>query len=256
MAGLLADLPMTVLIAATLIATLAGFVKGAVGFALPMILISGLGSILPAETALAALILPTLLSNLWQSLRDGWRAAFAIVRRYWLFIAMMVVMLACSAQLVTLVPDTVLFLVIGVPIVLFALTQLAGWRLHLRPETRVRDELVLGGVSGFVGGMSGVWGPPLVAYLVAIDEAKRDAVRIQGVVFLVGAVILLVAHLHSGVLNPVTLPLSAAAIVPVFAGYALGSLVQNRLPQESFRRVVLVVLGLVGLNLIRRAMLG
>ena len=59
------------------IGLLAGFVKGAVGFAMPMILISGLGSILPAELALAALILPTLVTNGMQALRQGTGAAVA-----------------------------------------------------------------------------------------------------------------------------------------------------------------------------------
>ena len=59
------------------IGLLAGFVKGAVGFAMPMILISGLGSILPAELALAALILPTLVTNGMQALRQGTGAARA-----------------------------------------------------------------------------------------------------------------------------------------------------------------------------------
>ena len=49
----------------------AGFTKGAVGFGLPMICISGIGSVLPAEIAIAALILPGLVTNMWQSLRDG-----------------------------------------------------------------------------------------------------------------------------------------------------------------------------------------
>ena len=36
----------------------AGFTKGAVGFALPMVAVSGIGSILPAPVAVAALMFP------------------------------------------------------------------------------------------------------------------------------------------------------------------------------------------------------
>lgn len=256
MGGLLAELPLGILLIGAAISLFAGFVKGAVGFALPMIMISALGSILPAETALAALILPTLFSNLFQSLRGGWRLAWAVVRRFRVFLVMMLVFLASAAQLVTLVPQTVLLLLIGVPIVAFALTQLMGWRFQLRPETRVRDELVFGSVAGFIGGMSGVWGPPLVAYLVAIDEEKRETIRVQGVVFGLGAVMLTAAHLRSGVLDAATLPLSAAAVVPVLAGLWIGTRLHDRMPQKTFRRAMLVVLILAGLNLVRRALTG
>ncbi len=254
MSQLLGGLPSDLILAATAIVFFAGFVKGAVGFAMPMILISGLSSILPAETALAILILPTLVTNLFQAFRQGARAALDVVLRLRVYLVMMLVFLASSAQLVNLVPQSLLLMAIGLPIVLFALTQLLGWHLRLGPETRLRDELILGGVSGFIGGLSGVWGPPLIAYLVATNTEKRDAIRIQGVVFGIGGLELLAAHLKSGVLNTSTLPLSAAALIPALAGMALGTLLHHRMPQATFRRVMLVVLFFAGLNLLRRAL--
>ena len=45
------------------IALVGGFVKGTVGFALPMILISGLGSFLPPDLALGALIVSAVVTS-------------------------------------------------------------------------------------------------------------------------------------------------------------------------------------------------
>ena len=53
------------------VAFLAGLVKGLVGFAMPMVLISGLGSVVAPDLALAWLIMPTLVTNAWQALRQG-----------------------------------------------------------------------------------------------------------------------------------------------------------------------------------------
>lgn len=256
MLGIMAEMPVDLLLAVAAIAAVAGFVKGVVGFAMPMIMISGLGSVLPPEIALAALILPTFVANAIQSLNDGLGAALGVARRFRVFIAMMLVFLVSSAQLVNLIPDTVLFLIIGIPIVAFALVQLAGWRMRLDPHNRLRDELALGGLAGFVGGMSAVWGPPLVAYLVAIDAEKREAIRAQGVIYGIGSVALVIAHLRSGVLNAGTLPLSLATTVPALAGLGLGALLQGRLPQHSFRRAMLAVLVVAGLNLVRRGLMG
>ena len=256
MLGIMAEMPLGLMCAAAGITFLAGFVKGAVGFAMPMIMISGLGSLMPPEIALAALLLPTLVANLIQSLGDGLGAARDVVRRFWIFIVMMLVFLASSAQLVTLIPDRILFLFIGLPIVAFALFQLAGWRLRLNPENRLRDELAFGGFAGFVGGLSAVWGPPLVAYLVAIDADKREAIRAQGVIYGLGAVALVISHLQSGVLNRATLPLSAAALVPALFGLWLGASLHARMPQATFRRAMLAVLAVAGLNLVRRGLMG
>lgn len=234
----------------------AGFVKGAVGFGLPMIMISGLSAFLAPEIALAALIIPTVLANLWQALRGGLAAALDSVRIFRVYIAMVLLFILLSAQLVAILPTRVMFLVLGVPIILLALMQLLGLRLSLPLAYRRRAELMIGALAGFLGGMSGVWGPPTVAFLTAIDTPKTEQLRVQGVVYGAGAVVLFLAHLKSGVLNAATLPLSLAMVVPAMIGMGLGFWVHDRLDQERFRRVTLVVLVIAGLNLIRRSLVG
>ena len=48
-----------------------GFAKGVVGFALPLIGVSVAGSFVPYQVAVALLIVPMLVSNLVQALRNG-----------------------------------------------------------------------------------------------------------------------------------------------------------------------------------------
>lgn len=250
------DLTLMLWILAFGAAFLAGFVKGTVGFALPMIMISILASILPPEQALAALILPVLLTNMWQALRNGMAAALASARIHWRFLAIVGTGIALSAQLVTLLPAAVLFLVLGVPVVGFALAQLAGWTLHIAARHRRRAELGIGAVAGIIGGLSGVWGPPTVMYLTALNTPKVEQMRVQGVVFGIGSVVLTLAHLKSGVLNAQTLPLSLALVLPAVAGMAVGFAVQDRLDQALFKRLTLLVLVVAGANLIRRGLMG
>lgn len=250
--GLLSDMAATTLIVATIIILFAGFVKGAVGFAMPMIMISGLGSILPPETALATLIVPTLVTNIRQASRGGWGAAWQAVKDYRVFLVALLILLVLSAQLVGVIPSQALFLVIGVPLVIFAILQLVGWTLRLSPANRTRDEALIGSFAGFLGGMSGIWGPPTVMYLTATDAPKAAAMRVQGVIYGIGSVALLLAHLRSGVLNAQTLPLSVAAVAPALIGMWVGYKVHDRMPQTTFRRAMLFVLVVAGLNLIRR----
>lgn len=243
------------MLAAAAIGLVAGFVKGAVGFALPMILISGLGSFLPGEMALAVLILPTVASNLLQAARDGVAEAWRSARTFWRYIAVVILSITLSAQLVAVMPQRAMFLILGGMVTLFAVLQLAGWRLRVAPAHRGRTELAVGAVAGGIGGISGVWGPPTVMYLAALETPKRESVRVQGVVYGLGAVALLLAHLRSGVLDAATAPWSAAMLLPVGAGMVLGLRLQDRLDQERFRRATLAVLVIAGLNLIRRAVL-
>jgi uncharacterized membrane protein YfcA len=91
-------------------------------------------------------------------------------------------------------------------------------------------------------------------YLIASDLPKLELVRAQSLSFLLGSVVLLLAHLRSGVLNPVTLPASAWMVVPTMAAMIVGYRVHDRLDQLRFRKLTLAVLVLSGLNLVRRAL--
>lgn len=241
---------------AAFVALFAGFVKGAVGFAMPMIMISGFGSFLAPEIALATLILPTVGANLWQAFRGGVSAAFAAVMRFRAYLAIVLVFIAASAQLVFVLPSWALHLIVGLPVTLFALTQLLGWRAHVPPERRNLVEIPVAIFAGFIGGLSGVWGPPTVLYLTAIETPKAEQIRVQGMVYGSGALVLLVAHLRSGLLSSETLPLSAAMLVPALIGMAFGFMVQDKLDQSLFRRATLIVLVIAGMNLIRRGIMG
>lgn len=237
------------------VSLLAGLVKGMVGFAMPMILVSGLGSVFPPEIALAGLILPTLVTNGWQALRQGAGAAWLTMRRYRVFLLSGLVVMLGSAQLVSLLPGPAILLMIGAPIVLYALAGLAGRPLRLPPHPGPRAEAMIGAVAGFFGGISGVWGPPTVAMLTAQETEKTEHVRIQGVIYGLGAVALLAAHLGSGVLRAETAPLSALLVVPALLGMRAGLHIHDRIDQRMFRTITLAVLLLAGLNLIRRGLI-
>ncbi len=75
-------------------------------------------------------------------------------------------------------------------------------------------------------------------------------------VYGLGAVVLLLAHLKSGVLNAGTAPLSALLLVPAFLGMQVGFRLGAGLDQDVFRKATLAVLIVAGLNLIRRGLTG
>lgn len=250
----LAALGSAALMISLVLGFLAGLVKGMTGFALPMVIVSGLGSVLSPELALAGMIIPALVTNVWQALRQGARAAMASVRNHWLYLCLMLVVLSLSSQLVLKIPPNLLFLLLGLTVTAFTTLQLAGWQPKIARENRRKAEVGIGAIAGFLGGLTGTWGPPTVLYLTALNVPKIEHVRVQGVVYGLGAVMLTLAHLRSGVLSGAGLGLSVSILPVALMGMAAGLLIQDRLDQKRFRIVVLVVLALAGLNLIRRGL--
>lgn len=248
-----AGLPLWTFAAVLTITLFAGFVKGAVGFAMPLIMISAFSSFLPPDLALAGLILPTLVTNISQAFRQGWRAAWDAVKTYHRYVIGTVVFIVISSRFVHVIPQSLLRGMLGVLITGFVLLQLSGVKLYLQRQYRGPVEWGAGVIGGLYGGVSGIWGPPLIIYLLAIDAPKKVTVQVQGVVFLIGAIVLTSSHIHTGLLDGVTLPFSAALVLPAAIGLGLGYYVQDRLDQQRFRRWTQVLLLLTGLNLSRLA---
>lgn len=253
MEGYFPELPLLYTTAIVAIAFISGFIKGVVGFAMPLVMISGLTTFVSPELALAGLILPTLISNIFQSLRQGTVAAKATVLRFRVFLLVGGIALLAAAQLVPVIHDSGLMLTIGGIVTLFAVLQLSGLQLGTIRQS-YRADALFGAVAGAMAGLAGVWGMPTVAYLTALNTQKYDQMRIQGVIYGLGSIALVVAHVFSGVLRSDTWAFSAALVPPALLGVWVGGKVMDRIDQSAFRRATLLVLLLAGLNLLRKAL--
>lgn len=244
------------LAAACLVAVLAGFVKGAVGFAMPLVLLSGLSLLMDPRLAIAGLVLPTVASNLLLVLRSGRAEARAAARDLRLFVLAVCVMVVVVAQVLPAIPQRAIYLAVGLPVLAMSLVLLAGLRFSVPPGRRRACDLGIGALAGTVGGIGGIWGPPTVLYLMALGVDRRRHMAAQGVVYVAGSVMLLAGHTASGLLNRETLPFSLLLLAPAGLGMWAGFRVGDRLDAARFRTVTLAVLVLAALNLIRRGFWG
>jgi uncharacterized membrane protein YfcA len=242
-----------ILILITIIALLSGFVKGIVGFGMPMILITGMTVFMSPDMALGILILPTLIANSWQAFRQGFTAAHQVLFDHRWFLGVGGALLLITTQMVPLLSQSLFFLCLGILVVGFASLMLSGWQ----PKGRSRAGLSIGCalVAGIGGGLSGVWGPQTVMYLSTHNLEKQAQMRAQGVIYGLGAILLLIGHARSGIATLPALSLGTFAILPACIGIWIGFKVQDRINQHVFRIATLSVLVLAGLNLIRRGII-
>ena len=228
-----------------------GFVKGVIGFGLPLVAMSLLSSFIPVDLALALLVLPIVSTNLWQGLQGGY--ALQIFKRFWTMIAMLGIGIFVGAAIVAGIDDRMLFLVIGVAVIVFIAFSVWQPRFVLEEKTVRWLSPIVGFLSGIVGGISTIYGPPMLIVLTSLRLPKDFFVAAVGVVLFSGSIFLTIAFSSVRILTADLILPSALAAVPVFAGMYAGRMLRNRIPQDGFRRVILFSLFLISLNLIRRA---
>ena len=231
---------------------LAGLINGPGGFAMPMILLSGLSILMPAKQALAALILPTLITNIIQSSNRGTTKIVLILRRHNFFLITSGAFLILSSQLTPHLPTEVFMAGIGFMICFFSLFQILGAKIKLEKENS-KFTFFVAAITGFLGGMSGIWGPLTIAYLSTLNLPKEENIKVQGVVYSLGSLLLFFSHIKSGIFTLYSVPFSASLVLPALMGLLVGRNIRNNLNEKRFQQITLIVLLFAGLNLIRKA---
>ncbi|MEO1019735.1 MAG: sulfite exporter TauE/SafE family protein, partial [Pseudomonadota bacterium] len=115
-------------------------------------------------------------------------------------------------------------------------------------------QLVAGALAGVFGGFTAIWSPPMVMYMLARRLDKDEFVRASGLLILLGSIPLTAGFWQQGLLTGSLAITSAVMIVPTLIGFSLGEIVRDRLPADRFRSIVLLIFLLMGLNLVRRAL--
>lgn len=242
-----------VLIALTVLIYLAaGTIKGTVGIGFPTACLGMTTQYLEPHTAVALVIFPTFLSNAWQIYRIG--GFWGTVRRYRVFLALLLSLnLAISTWVTAGVPVDVLMAILGVAVVSFSLFSLAWSPPRIAARHDRIGQVVAGTVSGVLGGLTSVWAAPMMAYLMARRVDRDEFVRAVGTMIFLGMIPLIIGFWQAGMLTGPKSAISMSLTVPVILGFTLGEILRRKLDGDRFRKAVLWVFLLMGLNLIRRA---
>jgi len=219
---------------AVLVFLVAGIVKGTVGIGLPTISISMMAQFADPRLAIALLLAPALVSNSWQVYRGG--NVGQTIRRLWPYGLSLAVVLYFSSLFAPQVPTATLVAGIGVLVVIWVLTSFVR---EPPPVTASFDrplQFICGVVSGAIGGLTAIWSPPMVMYLLASRCSKEDFVRYTGFLILCGTIPLTMGYMRNGLLDKTIAIGSILMIVPTLAGFAIGEKIRHRLGAEQFQK--------------------
>lgn len=227
---------------------IAGTVKGVIGLGLPTVSLALLTVAIDLPSAMALLLVPSFITNLWQALVGG--HVRAVLIRLWPFLLMATVTVWLGATALTRVDYSVLSALLGVLLVAYAAASLAGLRFTIS----ARQEVWLGPLAGFANGvltgMTGSFVVPGVLYLQAIGLTRDALIQAMGALFTLSTLALAAALQGNALLNADLGVLSAAALIPAVVGMVIGQRLRQTLSEQRFRRVFFVSLLLLGAYII------
>lgn len=232
---------------------LAGLVKGVIGLGLPTVAVGLLTLVMAPAQAAALLVVPSLVTNLWQLLA-GPRFT-GLLRRLW---GMMVGILAGTAAgggWLTGDASGRATALLGVALIVYAAVGLAAPKLHVPARIESWASPVVGAITGLISAATGVFVIPAAPYLQALALDKEDLVQALGLSFTVSTVALAAVLARDGALPVAIAGTSLLALAPALAGMALGTWLRGRVGARVFRLCFFLGLGALGLHLAARAFL-
>lgn len=226
----------------------AGAVKGALGLGLPTIGMGLLTLVMSPPVAAALMILPSLLTNIWQALDGG--ATRDLLRRLWPMLATAFVVTALSSPLVVNASAATSGFWLGVALLAYAVSGLLNWKLPVPDRAEPVMGIGIGAATGVVTGASGVFVLPSVPYLAGIGLERDRLVQAMGMSFTFSTFGLAIGLAAQGQMSAGATGASAFAVIPALVGMRIGSALRARISATTFRRLFFLLLGALGLQCI------
>jgi uncharacterized protein len=223
---------------------LAGWVKGVVGMGLPIVAMGTLGLTMPPVQAAALLVVPSLVTNVWQFVAGP--SAWRILRRLASMLIFVCAGTALGIRFITGDSSHLPAIALGAVLVVYGVLGLSLPRLSVPLRSEWILSPIVGGFTGVVTGATGVFVVPAVPYISALGLTKDELIQALGLSFTVSTVALGVALGSSGGFSPGVLLASCGAVVPALVGMFAGQVTRNRIEPVAFRKWFFVAMVLVG----------
>ena len=248
----MSDLPAThLLLAVALAFGLAGIVKGVLGLGLPTLAMGLLGLFMAPSQAAAILILPSLVTNVWQLF--GGPSLGGLTRRLWpMHAGICAGTVAGAGQLATVDP-ALAAAALGSALAAYALLGLSGVGFPAPASAERWLSPLMGLLTGLVTAVTGVFVIPAVPYLQSLGLARDELVQALALSFTVSTLALTVGLAGAGVYDAELTGASVLAVLPALLGMWAGQRIRAGLGADSFRRWFFAGLLALGLAMLWRA---
>ena len=232
---------------------LAGFVKGVIGLGLPTVAIGLLGLLMPPAQAAAILVVPSLVTNIWQFVVGG--DLLALVRRMWPMLVGICIGTFIGA---TLLPhdttgETTVWL--GLALAFYAGLGLLKIHFKVPPRAEVWLGLLMGTATGAITVATGIFVLPGTPYVQALHFGRDRMVQALGLSFTVSTITLAMALAYAGEIHMTLAWPALVALAAALLGMWLGQFVRGKVKAETFRLCFFLGLLLLGLHLALRGLI-
>ena len=232
---------------------LAGFIKGLIGLGLPIVTLACLGSTLGVREALTVFLIPGIATNIYQVLAGP--ALTPLLRRLWSFLAAAAVGIWIGVGVAAGAKSETLVTLLGITLCTYVAVTLLRAQLPPPGQREPWMSPLMGGLGGVMFGLTGIMIVPGILYLQTLDMSRHVFVQALGITFVTITVTLGISLTGRNLMTQDLALMSLFTLVPTALGLALGQRYRHHISESRFKRIFLVALFVIGLDMLRRTLL-
>ena len=167
------------------------------------------------------------------------------VRKLWIILTTFLVVSFFSIFFVSKIDSALLRRVLGgFPIIIAIYFFFFSSRIHIRPNAKT--QISMGTLSGIMGGLFAMQGPPAVIYFIGCSETKEEYTALTQWYFLVGNLMMSFFRAGNGFVTPVVGKIWCFAVFGIFIGLFIGAKVYQHINTFVLRRIVYSYMAVAG----------
>ena len=223
---------------------LAGLLKGIIGVGFQTVGIAFLTVITNLPNAISLLLIPSLVTNLWQAGAGG--ELFTILIRLWPLMITASMMVWFGSIALTSVSLSYLSTLLGVLLIIYSTFSLFGLRFEVKTKNEWWLAPFIGLINGVLTGMTGIFVVPCVFYFQAIGFRKDTLIQSMGVLFTALTLMLIISLKTKNILTLELSGWSTFAIFPAIIGVLVGQIIRKKISEDIFKKIFFFFLILLG----------
>lgn len=232
----------------SLILFISSLVHGSIGFGFPMIATPLLAMVTDMKTAIICIAIPTLLINLISIFSEG--DFLQAVKRFYPLAIIGMVGSAIGTQILIYSSSEFFKLLLAFSILLYLFIQKFKIQMVWIREKKRLSMIVFGLSAGIIGGLTNVMASILIIYSLESKHTKKEIIQSTNLCFLFGKITQIILFALHGSFTQEILISSFSGLIIVLFSMLVGLKIKDKIPKESYIKVVKVVLFLIACVLI------
>jgi uncharacterized protein len=242
------DLNLDFLTVFLIILFFSSLIHGSIGFGFPMIATPLLAMVTDVKTAIVYIAIPTLLINVVSIYSEG--NFLQAIKRFYPLALIGMLGSAIGTQILIYSNSELFKLLLAFSILLYLFIQKFRIEMKWILQKKRLSMVVFGFIAGLIGGLTNVMASILIIYSLESKHTKKEIIQSTNLCFLFGKIIQIVLFTLHGAFTQEIVTTSFISLF--FAAFAMfvGLKIKNLIPQESYRKMIKIILFLMASVLI------